>query len=66
MQGYRYLIRNVAGSIILKCRTYQEALNCIDDMYENHKSSLRLLCGCDIPKKNAYDIVDLKSIKSLD
>ena len=61
-----YLVRNVAGSIMLKCKNYIDGLSFIDEHYEKIKPHLKTLFGYDVPKEEMYDIINLENIPTFE
>jgi len=61
-----YLVRNVAGSIMLQCKNYDDALKFIDKHYEKIKPHLKILFGYDVPKEKLYDIINLENIPTFE
>jgi len=61
-----YLVRNVAGSIMLQCKNYDDALGFIDKHYEKIKPYIKTLFGYDVPKAKLYDVISLEDIPTLE
>lgn len=62
--GYRYLVRNIAGSIILKCKNSQQVDDFIEWHYRRSHKALKTIFDKPIEIGEAYDVIDLDSVTS--